>query len=525
MIIPAPAAHEMKKRAKKGARTMYQPDQQAHEPKGPTTGPLRPVIVVMDTIDDEEDPRLDAGMPPPQGDDEEQDRLSPVPEEERDAPPPAQQSEEPSAPDDDEPTTSTSPSPREPRPLSLPAATAHAQRPSSLLLAGSLGISLILLAVTIGILLSVNPESLGPIITLLPGITPTASVTLTPAQARLHTSVSLTAVTGTPDPTRGQVRARLLSEQSPSLTRTVPATGHGHTRAQQAGGSLTFYNAAPYTQTVAAGTVLTGADGVQLVTDQAAFLPAANLPAVGMATVPAQAVQVGSQGNIAPLSLNGLCCVAGVSVKNTGTFTGGQLARDYPVVARQDVEVVVTQESSILTGRAQARLQADVRPGEQLIAPAQCHPGVSTDHPVGSEAAHITLALTITCQGEVYDQQAVQQLASAALSAQARTTLGTGYSMQGSITTVITQVATTEAAHGTLSLLVSAQGTWSYQFSSVQISQLTRKIAGLSRQEAVSLLKHDAHIQAVSITQTWNASRLPTDPAHIQVMVLGNVGG
>jgi len=54
---------------------------------------------------------------------------------------------------------------------------------------------------------------------------------------------------------------------------------------------------------------------------------------------------------------------------------------------------------------------------------------------------------------------------------------------------------------------------------------LTRKIAGLSRQEAVSLLKHDAHIQAVSITQTWNASRLPTDPAHIQVMVLGNVGG
>ena len=42
---------------------MQQADQQAHEPKGPTTGPLRPVIVVMDTIDDEEeeDPRLDEG--------------------------------------------------------------------------------------------------------------------------------------------------------------------------------------------------------------------------------------------------------------------------------------------------------------------------------------------------------------------------------------------------------------------------------------------------------------------------------
>src|SRR5450755_3799844 len=525
MIIPAPAAHEMKKRAKKGARTMYQPDQQAHEPKGPTTGPLRPVIVVMDTIDDEEDPRLDAGTPPPQGDDEEQDRLSPVPEEERDAPPPAQQSEEPSAPDDDEPTTSTSPSPREPRPLSLPAATAHAQRPSSLLLAGSLGISLILLAVTIGILLSVNPESLGPIITLLPGITPTASVTLTPAQARLHTSVSLTAVTGTPDPTRGQVRARLLSEQSPSLTRTVPATGHGHTRAQQAGGSLTFYNAAPYTQTVAAGTVLTGADGVALVTDQAASLPAANLPAVGMATVPAQAMQVGPQGNIAPLDLNGLCCVAGVSVKNTDAFVGGQNARDYTVIARQDVEAVTGPESTTLTQAAQASLQGEVRLNEQLASSAQCHPALHTDHPIGSEATHVTITLTVTCWAEVYDAQAVQQLASAALGEQARTTLGAGYSTQGTIKTMVTQVATTEAAHGTLSLLVNAQGTWSYQFSSAEISQLSRQIAGLPRQQAIHLLKRDAHIQAVSITETWNATYIPSDPAHIQVMVLGMVSG
>jgi len=244
-----------------------------------------------------------------------------------------------------------------------------------------------------------------------------------------------------------------------------------------------------------------------------------------MATVPAQAVQVGPQGNIAPLDLNGLCCVAGVSVKNTDAFTGGQLARDYPVVARQDVNDVVAQESSTFTQQAQARLQADVHPGEQLIAPAQCRPNVSVDHPVGSEAGHVTISLSITCQGEVYDQQAVQQLASTALSAHARTTLGAGYSVQGSITTAIAQIATTEQAHGTLSLLVSAQGTWSYQFSSAQVSQLTRKIAGLPRQAALRLLKRDAHIQAVSITETWNASRLPTDPAHIQVMILDNVGG
>src|SRR6266487_490911 len=454
---------------------MHQADQQAREPKGPTTGPLRPVIVVMDTIDDdEEDPRLNEATPPPlqsEDDEEGQDRLPPIPaEEEASAPLPLTQPKEPGAPDDDEPTPGPPSPPREPRPLSLPKATARPRGRLTLLI--------------------VSPARLGSVMTFLPGLTPRASVTLTPAQARLHTAVSLTAVTGTPDPTRGQVHARLLSEQSPVFTRMVPTSGHGHTRAQAAGGTLTFYNAAPYTQTVAAGTVLTGTDGVQLVTDQAALLPAANLPAVGMATVPAQAVQVGPQGNI----------------------------------AHQDVDTVVTRESIPLTQEAQARLQADVRPGEQLIAPAQCHPGVSTDHPVGSEASHVMITLTLTCQGEVYDQQAVEQLASTALSTQAHATLGSGYSVQGPITTSITQVAT-EATHGTLSLLVSAQGTWSYQFSSTEIARLSRRIAGLPRQEAVSLLKHDAHVQAVSITETWNANTVPTDPAHIQFMVLGTVGG
>jgi hypothetical protein len=476
---------------------------------------MRPLIVVMESTDGHGEESM-----PEQGkrqEDAEQDRLSPIPEEVK------EENGTPSAPPPDEPNGPVPP-PREPRPLALPVVAARTPRSFPLLVAGTLGISIILLGLGLGIVLATNPSSLGPMIAWLPGIAPTASVTLTPAQKSLHTSVSITAVTGTPDPTRAQVSARLLSITSRTFTQTVPATGHGHTQAQQAQGSLTFYNAAPYAQIVAAGTVLTGADGVALVTDQAASLPAGNLPDVGMATVPAQAVQVGPQGNIAPLDLNGLCCVAGVSVKNTNAFVGGQNARDYPVVARQDVEAVTGPESTALTQQAQASLQGEVRPNEQLASPAQCHPTVSTNHPIGSEATHLTITLSVTCQAEVYDEQAVQQLASAALSEQARTTLGTGYSAQGPIKTSVTQVATTEAAHGTLSLLVSVQGTWSYQFSSPEISQLSRQIAGLPRQEAVRLLKHNPYIQTVSITETWNVTTIPSDPAHIQVMVLGVVG-
>jgi hypothetical protein len=501
---------------------MQQHDQPAGQPNGPTTGPMRPLIVVMETTAQDEDRPDSESQPSHQPEDDEQDRLPPVPQQDEQQDTSARAASPQQAPDE----PAATPPQREPKPLSLPVVPAPRTQPSfPALLAATVGISIILFGVAIGILLAVSPTSLGPLIGWLPGLAPTASVTLTPAHQRLHTSVPITAVTGTPDPARHQVSARLLTVKSSTFTQTVPTTGHGHTQAAQARGTLTFYNAAPYAQVVAAGTVLTGADGVEIVTDQVAYLPAGNLPQVGMATVGAQAVQVGPQGNIAPLDLNGLCCVAGVSVKNTTAFVGGQNARDYRVVAQHDVDTVVGPESATLTGAAQSNLQGQVRSNEQLASPAQCHRALHTDHPVGSEATRVTITLSVTCQAEVYDAQAVQQLASTALGEQARKSLGAGYSAQGPVKTSVTQVATTEAAHGTLSLLVDAQGTWGYQFSSAEITRMSKQIVGLPRQQAIHLLKQNGHIQAVSITETWNATTLPTDPSHIQIMVLDVVNG
>ncbi len=488
--------------------------QQEQQPNGPTTGPLRPLIVAVESTKEEES-RPDQRKQ----EEDEQDRLPPVPEKQSTE----QHNEQETASTDTPPVAP----PRDPKPLALPrsAAIRSHQRIPLLLLATSAGIVLILSGVAAAILLVVSPQSLGPFIGVLPGLTPTASVTLSPQHLVLRASVPITAVTGTPDPIRQQVSARLLSVKSDPFRQTVPTTGQGHTQARQGQGTLTFYNAAPYSQTVGAGTVLAGGDGVQVVTDQAAYVPASNLPLVGIVTVAAHAVQVGPQGNISPLDLDGLCCVAGISVKNTGAFTGGQNARDYSTVAPQDVDAVVRPESTALTQQAQARLQGQVYRNEQLAGPAQCHPSVTTDHPVGSEAAHVTVSISVTCQTEVYDEQAVQQVAGATLTEQARKSLGAGYSVQGGITTTVMQIATTEQAHGTLSLLVSVQGTWSYQFSSAEITRLTKEIAGRSRQEAMTLLRHQAHIRAVNITESWNATIIPSDPAHIQVMVVGMIDG
>src|SRR5207248_7333229 len=75
---------------------------------------------------------------------------------------------------------------------------------------------------------------------------------------------------------------RLLQPITISQSQTVATTGHGHQPAEQARGYITFYNGLFTSQTIAAGTILTGSDGVQISTDQEAIVPAANPPTWGI---------------------------------------------------------------------------------------------------------------------------------------------------------------------------------------------------------------------------------------------------
>src|SRR5205085_6874223 len=85
-----------------------------------------------------------------------------------------------------------------------------------------------------------------------------------------------------------------------TLTRslTAPATGRGHQDARPAAGVLTLYNGSFSAQTIAAGTVLTGSDGVKVVTDATVMLAPNTPPVDGKASVAAHALQAGSVGNI-----------------------------------------------------------------------------------------------------------------------------------------------------------------------------------------------------------------------------------
>jgi hypothetical protein len=369
------------------------------------------------------------------------------------------------------------------------------------------------------------PGLAGPLSRVVPGLLPSATVTIVPISEEVHVTASITAVTRTPDEGHHEVEARLLSVTTPAVAQTVPTTGKGHMPATHAMGTLTFYNEAPYAQTIASGTLLTGADGVQVVTNTPAFLPAGNPPRLGVVTVPAHAIPTGPLGNIAAFDLSGLCCVAGVAVKNPMAFTGGQKARDYMAVAQRDVAQIAGPLATTLTRSSQATFGMQVNLNEQEVAPARCMPTVHTDHPIGGEATQVTATVAVTCQGEVYDAQGARVLAATLLAQQAARILGANYEVVGEVTTQLTQVRLRDPHQGTLLLSVLAQGVWSYPVSETRLHHLASLIAGKRVEDARMLLLHLQGIRAATIMLSGGTgATLPTHPDQISMRLLLVVG-
>src|SRR2546426_322490 len=92
----------------------------------------------------------------------------------------------------------------------------------------------------------------------------------------VDSTIAESIVTGTADPGQHQVSSRLLTVTTPTKSETIKTTGLAQTPPIQAQGTVTFYNEATYEQTIGAGTVLAGSDGVQVVTDETAYVKPGN---------------------------------------------------------------------------------------------------------------------------------------------------------------------------------------------------------------------------------------------------------
>jgi hypothetical protein len=264
---------------------------------------------------------------------------------------------------------------------------------------------------------------------------PTATVTITPTTKTLSTTASI------------QVYGRALPALMLSQSQTTPATGKRHQTATEAQGSITFYNGQLAEITIAAGTILTGADGVQIITNQAASIPAANPPIEGQTIVSAHSISTGEQGNIAAGDINQPCCLTAVKAVNTSGFSAGQNAREYLVVTKADIDQAVAPLTASLEKSERAALNAQANPGEALLTPP-CKPTVSSDHKPGEEATEVHVSVSETCSGIAYDPHQVYANATQLIHGEAMKRLGTLFQLMGDVAIHLLHVAIVDTIRG-----------------------------------------------------------------------------
>ncbi len=349
---------------------------------------------------------------------------------------------------------------------------------------------------------------------------PAPTIMLVPLTRDLSTTATIIAVSG--NPAGAQIAGRQLPALTLSQTRTAPATGKGHQDAQYARGTITFYNGLFTSQTVVAGTFLTGSDGVQIITDQVAMIPAAlatTPPIYGQVTVPAHATQTGPQGNIRVRDLNEACCLPSVLAQNRVAFQGGQGERDYTVVTRADIDRVVSSLASTLMQAEQAALSSQLSAGEALVTPA-CKPEVTSDHRPGAEAAAVAVTVSEQCMAGAYESAALRDEATHVFTQQAAYLLDTHYSLVGAIQVQVVRSALLENNRDFATIAVHVGGLWAYRFSQDELEKIKKLIAGYTLPQAQHTLLSLPGIRKVDIDGIGENGRLPKDIAEFHILLL-----
>ena len=161
------------------------------------------------------------------------------------------------------------------------------------------------------------------------------------------------------------VPAILLPPRIIEASAAIVATGTQIIPATQAHGTLTIYNGTELVQQLPAGFLVTSRGGVEVATEQVVAIPAAHLPALGIATVAAHAVQPGTTGNLAAAAIrqeDGSSLV----ITNTTAFTGGQDAQTETVVTAADQTRALTQARG--QARANVPLGLQAKPCSEVDA-------------------------------------------------------------------------------------------------------------------------------------------------------------
>ena len=175
-----------------------------------------------------------------------------------------------------------------------------------------------------------------------------------------------------------------------------------------------------------------------------------------------------------------------LALSTNGAFTGGQDPQNYTVVQQSDIDTVANSFKQPAQQSAQTALNGLKHANEQFVNKAQCTNNVTSNANVGDKATSVTVSVTATCTGEVYDQAGAETIAANLLKGEADKDTGGNYALSGNVLSSITSV--TANSTGNLAVLAKAQGVWVYQFDATAKTTLAKLIVGKAQNDATTLL-------------------------------------
>lgn len=352
------------------------------------------------------------------------------------------------------------------------------------------------------------------------GTTPVATISLTVKTATVRDTFLLTA---SPQARQEEVSAHIIPDRSATASvnanRTVATSGLQASGGTRGSGTLYFDNSGRTPVSISAGFTFTASNGVQVRLIGGIIVPARANGADGTAHAPATAVEAGQDGNIAAGALDAPCCGGNVNVSNPATFSGGSNPDVTHLVAQSDLDGVANALTPGLRQQALQALSGQLKAGEVQAGTPNYSVNVTSDHPVGSSAAQVTVTVSLSVAALIYNTRAASDLVRQLLAGEAAQSLGPGYQPRGSLT-IATPTVEQQGSANQLYLSVSASGLWAYAVTTQAEEQWRQAIKGASIPLAQSYLSTRPGILAARIQLPFGSDHLPTDGTRL-VFVVG----
>lgn len=350
-----------------------------------------------------------------------------------------------------------------------------------------------------------------------------AVMTIMPSSASLNQTYTISIVTRNADAKKQQVQgARILTSTTGTYTQTVNATGQVTIPGTHASGTVAVDNWNPSASlTLYAGSIYSNtysSINIHMVLDATVTVPPAPSGGVSQRATQGHILEIGTIGNHE--FNNNINHILKYDVFNNPPFSNGRDPQTYTAVQQSDINGAASALENTNMPNAQQILQSQVGAKEEFIGNPSCNPNVRANQAPGDKATTVTVNVSFTCTGEVYDSSKAVSMAVQLLTKQAAASPGPGYTLVGHIATNAGKATLADANSGTITLPVSAQGTWVFQFSDAQKAALAQLVAGKSKSDALTLLAAQRGIAKVAIQLVGgNASILPTDASQIKVVV------